>query len=344
MNPDKLRQQIINETDGSKFSKLIQNLLKKYSLTDREYVLSILTEYSKNGQILHWRNFLLTDIIKLVNVEEENYIDFFEWCVTQPELTYWGIEGLLKTKGKKSYPTLIELAKNENLKVSIRANSIKNISLYSKQPFDRGLPEDPGYWKSEDLRIDEVETWQKEGYQDGQGYSEPKTHISLENPKTEFEKIISRLNKKLEAKRSKNQDLSNPTNWLIVADEKDILIIEKKWKLPENYLLFLKNYSPLNVFIDNKKYFQGLQLYGAYDLINRQEGYSFNPVTNQTIDEWPKNFVVIADAGADPYCIDIDKIKDNDAPVYTSIHGTGKWEFKLYADSFLTFLKEIAGK
>ena len=343
-NSEKLRLQLINETDGSKFSKLIQKLLKKYSLTDREFVLNVLIEYSKNGQISHWRNFLLTDIIKLVNEEEANYIDFFEWCVTQQELTYWGIEGLLKTKGKKSYPQLIEIAKNEKLETSIRANSIKCISLFSKQPFDRGLPEDPGHWKLEDLKIIELETWQKEGYHHGQGYSEPKTHISLENPKTEFEKIISKLNKKLEAKRSKNQDLSNPTNWLIVADETDILNIQKKWKLPGNYLLFLKNYSPLNVCIDNKKYFQGLQLYGASDLIKKQEGYSFNPETNQIIDEWPKNFVVIADAGADPYCIDIDKIKENDAPVYSSIHGTGKWEFELYADSVLTFLKEIAGK
>ena len=120
--------------------------------------------------------------------------------------------------------------------------------------------------------------------------------------------------------------------------------IREKWKLPENYLLFLKNYSPIQVFIDNKKYFQGLHLYGASELIKRQEGYSFNPLTNKSIDEWPMNFVVIADAGADPYCIDINQIKENDAPIYTSMHGNGEWEFELYADSFLTFLKEIAGK
>ncbi|SDH58353.1 hypothetical protein [Myroides phaeus] len=53
---------------------------------------------------------------------------------------------------------------------------------------------------------------------------------------------------------------------------------------------------------------------------------------------------IIADAGADPYCIDINQITDQDAPIYTSMHGTGQWEFELYADSFLSFLKEIAGK
>jgi hypothetical protein len=341
-NLQKLRQQIVDETDGGKFSKLIEKLLKKYASTDREYVLEILTDYARNGQIFHWRNFLLNDIIELVNEGEANYAEFFEWCVTQLELTYWGIDGLLKTNGRKSFSALIEILKNESLKTSIRAKAIKSISVFSKQPFDRELPKDPGHWKVEDLRIEEIETWQKNGFQDGEGYTQPKTHISLENPKTELEKIASKLNKKLEAQRTKNQDLSNPANWLTIADETDILNIEKRWKLPENYLLFLKNYSPLKVFIDSRKYFQGLHLYGASDLIKRQEGYSFNPVTNKTIDEWPENFVVVADAGADPYCIDINQIKENDAPIYTSIHGNGEWKFELYADSFLTFLKEIA--
>jgi len=179
----KIKQQLFDERNGSNFSKLVQKLLKKYSITDREYVLNALIEYSKNGRILHWRNFLLTDIIELVNEEEANYTDFFEWCITQPELTYWGIDGLLKTKGKKAYPALIELAKSDNLETSIRAKSIKSISTFSKQPFDRTLPKDPGYWKLEDLKIEEVETWQENGYQDGQGYTKPTTHLSLENPK-----------------------------------------------------------------------------------------------------------------------------------------------------------------
>jgi hypothetical protein len=72
-NLEKLRQQIIDEINGSKFSNLVQKLLKKYSSTDRESVLNILMDYSTNGQIVHWRNFVLTDIIKLVNEEETKY-------------------------------------------------------------------------------------------------------------------------------------------------------------------------------------------------------------------------------------------------------------------------------
>ena len=339
---EKLRQQLFDETDGNKFSKLKDKLLKNYSTTDRENILEIFIDYTENGKLLHWRKFLMTDIIELAK-ENEN-TDYFEWTLTIPELTYWGIDGLLKTNGKKSYAKLVDLILSDTQPIENKSKAIKSISRISKQTFDRSLPKDPGYWKKEDLRIEEIKKWQKDGYRDGQGYSVPTTHTSLENPKTEFEKVVAKLNRKLEIKRKKNQDLSNPTNWLTIADETDMLSIENKWTLPENYLQFLKCYSPLKVLINNKKYFQGLNLYGATTLIKSQQGYSCNPVTNEQIEDWPENFVVIADAGADPYCIDINQIKDNDAPIYTSMHGTGKWEFEIYADSFLAFLKELAEK
>ena len=336
---DNLRQQLFEEVDGNQFSKLKDRLLKKYSAIDRTGVLEIFIDYTKKGKLLHWRSFLMTDIIDLI--EENEKIDYFEWTLTVPELTYWGIDGLLKSNGKKSYLKLVDLIVSDIQSIENRAKAIKSISLISKQTFDRGLPKDPGYWHKEDLRIEEIEKWQKEGYKDGQGYSIPKLHFSLEDPKNELEKAVAKLNKKLEIYRNKSQDLSNPTNWLVVADETDILNIQNIWTLPENYLVFLKYYSPLKVFIKNKKHFPGLNFYGASTLIKSQNGYAFNPITNKIIEDWPTNFVVIADSGADPFCIDISQIKDNDAPVYTSIHGTGKWEFELYTDSFLAFLKEL---
>jgi hypothetical protein len=339
---EKLKYQIFDETDGNKFSKLKDKLLKKYSAIERDKVIEILKDYTKNGKLLFWREFLLTDIIELVN-ENEN-VNYFEWTITEPQLTYWGIEGLIKTSGKNSYDKLIELILSDIGSVEIKAKAIKSIALKSKQPFDAGLPSDPGYWKQEDFRIEDIINWQKNGYKDGQGYSEPKTHSSLANPQTEFELVVSELNKKLEIQRTKNEDLSNPTNWLKIADETDILNIESRWTLPEIYLQFLKYYSPLQVTIYNKKYYQGLSLYGASNLIKSQQGYFLNPVTNEEFEEWPKNFVVIADAGADPFCINLNKIKDNDAPIYKSMHGNGEWKFKLYADSFLKFLKDITGK
>lgn len=338
---EQFEESLFTENDGSKFSKIKDKLIKSFSSTDREKVIEILIQYSKNGKMLHWRNFLLTDIIDLVEKDETNYIDFFEFTITKPELTYWGIDGLIKTKGVKAYKSLIELVQNGSLPTEVRAKAIKSIAIHSNQPFDRDLPKDPGYWKIEDFRINELLDWQSKEYRQGSGYKEPKIHPSLKNPKTELEKAVSKLDNKLEIERRKQQDLSNPSDWLAIADESKIETIEQKWKLPENYLLFLKNYSPINVFIDDEKFFQGLNLYGAEDLIKSQNGYSFNSMTSEVLTDWPSNYIVIADAGADPYCIDISNITNNDAPVYTSMHGNGKWEFEKYSDSFVDFLKDI---
>lgn len=334
-------ESLFQENDGNKFSKTVNKLIKEYGVSDREKVLDILTAYSKNGSMHHWRNFLLTDIIKLVREHEAKYTVFFDWCITQPELTYWGIDGLLKTKGQNAYPALITLAQKEDAPLPVRAKAIKSMALHSQQSFDRDLPKDPGYWKMEDLRISELLNWQKEGYKTGNGYAIPRVHPSLQHPKTALEIAVSMLDKKLETERNKEQDLSNPSNWLVVADDARIKEIEKKWLLPEHYFTFLKNYSPSRVYIDNPKFFQGLWLYGADELIKAQEGYSFNAVTGKDIEDWPSNYLVIADAGSDPYCIDLGNIKDDDAPIYTSMHGTGKWEFEKYADSFIGFLYDI---
>ena len=75
-----------------------------------------------------------------------------------------------------------------------------------------------------------------------------------------------------------------------------------------------------------------------------QSGYSFDGLTEKIVENWPLNYIVIADAGADPYCIDIGNIKDNDAPIYTAEHGMGKWKFEKYTETFIEFLKDIVKK
>ena len=45
-----------------------------------------------------------------------------------------------------------------------------------------------------------------------------------------------------------------------------------------------------------------------------------------------------------PVPVDVFNISDitnNDAPIYTSMHGNGEWEFEKYSDSFVDFLKDI---
>jgi hypothetical protein len=338
---DDLRQKLFAETDGIKFSNLKDKLIKLYGESERKLTIEIFEQYIKEGKITHWREFLMTDLIDLILENESEYSNFFEWTVTTPKLSYWGIDGLIKTKGKNSYRKLVEIIVNESCQISIRAKAIKSISEFSRQPFDFGLPSDPGYWKKENFKIQEILEWQKNGYLDGLGYVKPKTHPSLKNPKTDLEKIVSKLEKKLEKSRNKNQDLANPSNWLVIADIESILQIEAKWTLPEKYLLFLKYFSPLRLHIDNKKFVNGLSLYGARNLIESQVGYSLNSNNKSQIANWPENFLVIGDDGGDPFCIDLGNISNGDSPIYTSMHGQGTWKFELFNDSFINFLKGL---
>lgn len=336
-----LRQQLFDETDGVKFSKLKDKLLKKYAEEQRGAVLEILTAYASDGRIVHWRAFLLNDIIKLVAGNE--YSDFFDWTLTQPALTYWGIDGVLKTAGKSAYGKLVALALSADQPLVTRAKAVKSLAVFSRQPFDQGLPQDPGYWKAGDLSLDALLAWQDDGYPDGAGFAAPVTHPALEEPRSALDKLAARLDKKLAKQRQREQDLAQPSSWLVVADQSDIARIRQRWTLPALYLRFLEDFSPLKVFIDHPRYCQGLTLYGAADLIKAQQGYAVEP-GGAKIAGWPDNFLVIADAGADPYCLDLGNIGNGDAPIYTAMHGAGEWKFEPYADGFMAFLKEIAGK
>lgn len=334
-----LSAQLLNESDGNKFAKLKDKLIKQYGATDATQVLDVLTTYAREGKLLHWRNFLMTDIIRLVPQDDRQYAAFFEWAVTIPNLTYWAIDGLLKTNGQQAYDQLIALATNEQLPVDNRSKAVKSLALHSQQPFDRALPGDPGYWKIPDLRLEEILTWQKNGYQTGAGYAAPATHPALQQPVTALDKIAANLEKKLQQRRASHQDPANPSDWLIIAADSDIQAIDNKWQLPATYRTFLQHFSPLRVMIDDGDAFPaGLDLYGATELIKRQDGYAWNSVKQEKIPDWPENYLVIADAGGDPFCIDL---TSKEGAIYTSMHGMGTWEFELYAASFLEFLSEL---
>ncbi|MFX1395478.1 MAG: SMI1/KNR4 family protein [Promethearchaeota archaeon] len=180
----------------------------------------------------------------------------------------------------------------------------------------------------------------------------PKRHAALENPKNKFERLISKLDSKLarvetwDAKLGKSvprdkQDLSNPHNWLVITKEKDINEIVKKWNLPSLYVDFLTRFSPLDVAIYAELFVNYLRLYGAFDLIQNQLGYSIDLNTGEIIDDWPKDYVVIADDTADPYVLDLSKSNGEDAPVLYALHGTGNWEFEPEAESFYEFIENI---
>ena len=335
-----LHRKLFDETDGSKFATLKDRLIKKHGETDRLAVLEILSAYAREGQLLHWRSSLVNSMVGLIQAGEQG--EFFTWAVTQSTLAYWGIDGLLKSRGKDAYDTVVALAVTGAMPLEVRAKAVKSLAVFSRQPFDAGLSQDPGHWKLDSLRLDDVLAWQRAGYPDGAGFAPPATHASLANPVSVLEKAAARLEKRLAKERQQDQDLARPSNWLVVASVADLAAIDRRWALPAIYRDFLARFSPLRVYIDSEDYFQGLNLYGASDLVKAQHGYAFNPVSNESIADWPVHYVVIADAGADPYCLDLADISNGDAPVYTAGHGRGAWEFERHADSFVAFLAEIA--
>lgn len=150
---------------------------------------------------------------------------------------------------------------------------------------------------------------------------------------------MSRLDKKLAKKR---HDLADPTAWLAVAAPEDIQRIKARWALPLIYLDFLTRFSPIKVTIENRKFYNHFQLFGAGELIEAQEGYSFNSVEKRPIEDWPSHLMVIASHGGDPFVLNLSKSDGKDAPVETAEHGAGVWDFSQVAASFSAFLETLA--
>ncbi|SCW60075.1 SMI1-KNR4 cell-wall [Ruminococcaceae bacterium YRB3002] len=116
--------------------------------------------------------------------------------------------------------------------------------------------------------------------------------------------------------------------------------ISERWNLPKIYLDYLKTHSKgdqLSVEIED---FETTEIYffGAEDLIEGQFGYSYNPVTEEVIDDWDPNLVVIASSDGDPYCIDI---SEDDSPVYFAVHGMDEWEWDELSDSLEEFMQML---
>lgn len=337
-----LETQIFEETDGIKLDKQFKKLGKLMNGETRSRIMELMTRYVREGKVLHFRDFILSDMVSLVEEGDREYAGFFEWSVTQPQFTYWSIDGLLRTMGKSVYPLLLLIAENKKETIEVRGKAVKELALFSRNTFDRGLPSDPGQWKESDLRMEEILQWKEEGYPDGQGYAALPKHPSLQDPKTRLERAAARLDKKLTSQQKKKKsDPANRENQLTIAKEEEMQKIENTFHLPENYTIFLRHYSPWKVYIDNEEYPEQIHLYGAVELLDNQNGYSYNPVKKEKITEWPDHFVVIADAGADPFCMDASAVSDGDAPVYWAEHGVGEWNFELYAESFLDFLESL---
>lgn len=333
-----LKATLSTTSDGAVACNAIKSLGKR-ARTGSAEAKRILADYIGAGKVNHMRDFACSTLVETLSHDDSEFSAAFEQGLVDPAIRYWCIAGLANTAGKAAYATLVKIAGDQSVPVEDRAQAVKCLATSSKQPFDRQLPDDPGEWDAEDLRLAEIAAWAKAGYPDGLGYASPQRHPALDRPKSAFEKLVSRLDKQLAKKRKEQDDLADPANWLAVADPRDLAQVTARWTLPSTYVDFLTRFSPIQVTLQNRRFMSGLQLYGAKELVDGQNGYSFNPVTNKVISKWPKHLVVIANDGGNPFVLDLSQSDGAEAPVLTAEHGSGPWNFVEFADSFAKFLQ-----
>ncbi|MBP3570842.1 MAG: SMI1/KNR4 family protein [Clostridia bacterium] len=247
---------------------------------------------------------------------------------------YWIVRMASKLAQKEAYDFLIDVIKSEEA-LNVRANAMKSLAMVSGQPFDRSLPKDPGKWKETDIRMKELERWVSEGRPDGEGYPPPVLDEALFHPTTDFEVTVSKLNAKLSATQDR-LDFSSYDNYLTVTDEETWKRLIQVYRITGIYAEFLKRFSPCHVVVT--KGMNEILLYGVDDLANNQVGYGVDRDGN-SLEGWPKNYLVIADRFGDPYCIDVTK---EDSKVFFAAHGEGNWKFKKAYNSFADFLDYLA--
>ncbi len=96
--------------------------------------------------------------------------------------------------------------------------------------------------------------------------------------------------------------------------------------LPDPLRRFYADVGPHN--IDVVGYGNSTTLPSLAHLWERQAGYRWDGLTNEPIDDWHDNWLVVADEGADPYIYDIGAGR-----VLFAQHGAGEWDAgEIYQD------------
>lgn len=161
----------------------------------------------------------------------------------------------------------------------------------------------------------------------------------MKNVTKEIDAVLEKMQAALANIRQQEPDFyaKYPMNLITEAEELVIESVTDQWSLPEEYVYFLKHYVPESVSWSTDEYIN-LDIYGAKDLVEGQWGYNYNPVTDEALTEWPRDYLVIASDEGDPYCIDLSR---GDTVIYTAEHGTGSWDFSIAYDNLAAFLHSV---
>ncbi len=335
---------IIHEENPSQFSDHVKKYEKKLlKAKDYNHYIDEMIDIIERNRIGFHNGYLMACILRNVDFDSFEYdkkdalFDKLKkryYHLHERSESYWIVRFVSKLVHKDAYDFLIDVIKSEKA-LEVKANAMKSLAMVSKQPFDRNLPKDPGFWKQTDIRMQELDQWIEGGCSDGPGYSPPRLDDALFNPTNDFEGAVSKLNAKL-INVQDTSDYSSYDNFLIIPNEDQYNAVMEKYDIQGVYAEFLKRFSPCKVTVTKGMY--EILMYGVYDLIENQVGYAVDQSGN-ALEGWPKNYLVIADRFADPYCIDL---TNEESKVFFASHGEGDWKFKKVYNSFVEFLEYLA--
>ena len=106
-------------------------------------------------------------------------------------------------------------------------------------------------------------------------------------------------------------------------------------KLPLFLLEYLTQSAPIeSAYLDDVG--NPICLFATTDLKYKQDGYNFDPRSQQAIEGWPEQYFIVADRGGDPIAVDLTSLTGS---VWILEHGEGDWENRRQiADSVGQFL------
>ena len=204
-----LRTSLFAAKHGGVACDAINSLTKLAKQGDKE-AKDVLAAYICDGPINHMRTHACWCLANTVAETDATFAALFRRGLSDEHLQYWSVLGYIRSEGKGAYSELTRIARDETIPLSVRCHAVKCLANSSKQPFDRHLPSDPGFWKEADLRLREIALWEDRGYPDGQGYAEPRRHPALDKPRTAFEEDRQSLGQETREETTGLPGLSRP--------------------------------------------------------------------------------------------------------------------------------------
>ncbi len=114
---------------------------------------------------------------------------------------------------------------------------------------------------------------------------------------------------------------------------------------PAELLQYVARYAPAHRF-SFEAVGDPIAVYSSSGLSSKADGYNWNPLTQEALNGWSADWVLVGDQGGDPIIIDLTTCAQlNDpCPVLQAPHGAGKWSFQQLAPSLPTFAVLVAAQ